>query len=249
MAHGRSSEPITSAPPRHVPVPIMRQRWADVVFIHWETEAEDARAWLPLGTELDVHAGRAYVGLVALRICKARLGPLPVPLLRSFPEINVRVYSVDRRGRRGVVFCSLDAGRLLPALAGRAYGLPYMWANAAATRHGQEVSYRAKRRWPGNLLPDMRFAVRIGDPIVRPSALENFLTARWALHWPRVGRTWWSSVEHQPWELYGAELTSFDDELVQAAGLPTSLTGPASVLWSPGMPARIGPPRLVEAVR
>ena len=39
-----------------------------------------------------------------------------VPYLGTFPETNVRLYSVDAHGRRGVVFRSLDASRLIPVL-------------------------------------------------------------------------------------------------------------------------------------
>jgi len=36
-----------------------------------------------------------------------------VPYLGTFLETNVRLYSVDETGRRGVVFLSLDADRAL----------------------------------------------------------------------------------------------------------------------------------------
>ncbi len=41
-------------------------------------------------------------------------------VLGSFLETNVRLYSVDGTGRRGVVFLSLDTPRLDVALAARA---------------------------------------------------------------------------------------------------------------------------------
>jgi len=44
-------------------------------------------------------------------------------------ETNVRLYSVDGTGRRGVVFLSLDANRLVVIATGRTvFGLPYRWA-------------------------------------------------------------------------------------------------------------------------
>jgi uncharacterized protein len=42
-----------------------------------------------------------------------------IPYLGSFAETNVRLYSVGPDGRRGVVFRSLDAARLMPVLAAR----------------------------------------------------------------------------------------------------------------------------------
>jgi uncharacterized protein len=237
-------EPITAAAPRSVPLPVMRQSWSNVVFVHWETDPAAARAWLPDGVELDVWRGRAFAGLVGLEMNVAAFGLLPVPYLGSFPEVNVRVYSVDRHGRRGTVFCSMDAGRFVPALMGRVgYRLPYSWAAAQVMREGPHVTYRIARRWPGPAKPSTRLTVRVGSRISRPSALEQFLTARWKLHWAVAGRTCWSAVEHQPWPLYRADLDGIDDQLLSAAGLATPTSDPVSVLWSPGVRASIGPPR------
>src|SRR3712207_7653855 len=61
--------------------------------------------------------GVTYMGLIGFRM--EGLGFLRgpgVPYLGTFLETNVRLYSVDRRGRRAVVFLSLDAERLLPVL-------------------------------------------------------------------------------------------------------------------------------------
>jgi uncharacterized protein YqjF (DUF2071 family) len=221
----------------------MRQRWNDIVFVHWETDPGVAQAKLPAGVELDRFSGQTYVGLVALRIDVAPLG-LSVPRVGSFIEVNVRLYSVDRTGRRGITFCSMDAGRLLPVFAGRAgLGLPYTWADADVRRVDGTISCQVRRRWPG-AGPGCRFTVRIGDRLARPGPLEHFLTARWALHWAARGRSWWCPVEHEPWELHAATLEKFDGELVAAAGLPL-VNGPVGVLWSPGVRTRIGIPRPV----
>ena len=221
----------------------MRQSWRDVVFLHWETDPESAQRWLPDGTHLDLHHGRTFVGLIGLRIQTALLGLVPVPHLGSFDEVNVRVYSVDDQGRRGTVFCSLDAERLLPVLAARSgYRLPYMWSVVRVDHHRQELSYSVCRRWPGADHPTTAFSVLIGERLAAPTASEHFVTARWAMHWRWAGRTMWCSVAHEPWPLHAAELLSFDDELIGAAGLPQPHGRPVSALWSPGVTALIGPP-------
>jgi hypothetical protein len=237
-----ATEPITPEPPRRVRVPLMGQRWHDVVFLHWETDPGAARDRLPPGVDLDLFDGRAYVGLVALTMDVALLGRVPLPYVGSFPELNVRLYTVDRQGRRGISFCSMDAGRRLPAVAGRwVYGLPYRWADATVRRHRETVSYDLRRRWPGQDHPGCRLTARVGGRIARPDALDDFLTARWVLHWAAMGRTWWCPVDHPRWALHTATVESLEDELVAAAGLPVS-GGPVSVRYSPGTRARIGPP-------
>jgi uncharacterized protein YqjF (DUF2071 family) len=83
----------------------------------------------------------------------------------------------------------------------------------------------------------------VGPVLTRPTSLDHFLTARWLLHWSMFGRTMWCAVEHEPWPLHHAELVECSDDLVSVAGVATSSVGPVSVLWSPGVSARIGPPR------
>jgi uncharacterized protein YqjF (DUF2071 family) len=84
--------------------------------------------------------------------------------------------------------------------------------------------------------------IRVGRPIQRPSELELFLTARWGLHVSWYGRTIYLPNEHPTWPLHKAELLDLDDELLAAAGFPVADTPPVSVLCTPGVPVRFGPP-------
>src|SRR5436189_68825 len=76
-------------------------------------EPAAVQRFFPPGTRPDVFEGRTYVGLVPFRMVGTGLphGPA-VPYLGSFLETNIRLYSIDEAGRRGVVFRSLDANRL-----------------------------------------------------------------------------------------------------------------------------------------
>ena len=70
------------------------------------------------------------------------LGAPGLPQLGSFAETDVRLHAVDALGRRGVVLRSLEAGRLLPALAARWIArLPSTWAGMDVTRDGDQVGY------------------------------------------------------------------------------------------------------------
>ena len=113
-----------------------------------------------------------------------------IPYLGTFPETNVRLYSVDAHGRRGVVFRSLDASRLIPVIgrADRASGMPYVWSRMAIQHDGDTVTYTSTRRWPGPRGARSRITVRIGERIEEPTELEHFLTARWGMHNTFFGR-------------------------------------------------------------
>jgi uncharacterized protein len=235
-------EPVTPEPPRPVRWPLLTQHWRDMVFLHWPVDPALAAAKLPPGTRVDEFEGASYVGLIVFRTLATGLAGLPpVPYLGTFPEANVRLYSVGPGGLRGVVFLSLDASRLLPALAGRAVPrLPYQWALMRVRRDGGAVSYASERRGPGPPAR-LRLRIRAGERVATPSPLEHFLTARWGLHtgWYH-GRTVYLRVQHPRWELYRASLVSLEEDLLAATGLPPPAAGPVSVLYSPGVPVRAG---------
>ena len=113
-------EDITPETVRPVRRPWLVQSWHDLAFLHWAVPPETVAPFLPRGAEPDTLDGVTYVGLIGFRM--VRLGPLRgpgIPYLGTFCETNVRLYSVDPQGRRGVVFRSLEAERLLPVLTAR----------------------------------------------------------------------------------------------------------------------------------
>ncbi|MFJ3881668.1 YqjF family protein [Streptomyces sp. NPDC090077] len=238
-------EPISADPPHTADRPLLTQSWLDLAFLHWAADPADVALLLPPGTVPDTLDGVTYVGLVAFRMHEVGWFRLPgVPYLGSFPETNVRLYSVDRHGRRGVVFRSLDASRLIPVVLGRAlFRLPYVWSRMTV-RHGSAgtVTYTSRRRLPGPRGAHSRISVRIGGQVAEPTALEHFLTARWGMHTAFFGRSLYLPNSHPRWPLHRAELLHCDEALVAAAGLPAPAGPPASVLYSPGVPVRFGPP-------
>ncbi|MEU9165967.1 DUF2071 domain-containing protein [Streptomyces sp. NPDC048424] len=239
-------EPVMADPPYRVGRPLLTQSWLDLAFLHWAADPADIAPLLPGGTEPDTLDGVTYVGLVAFRMYRIGWLGLPgVPYLGSFPETNVRLYSVDSHGRRGVVFRSLDASRLFPVVVGRAaFRLPYVWSRMTVRRDGSTLTYSSGRRWPGPRGARSVITVRTGEPIAEPTPLEHFLTARWGMHSDFFGRLLYLPNSHPRWPLHRAELLACDEDLVVAAGLPAPAGPPVSVLYSPGVPVRFTrPPR------
>ncbi|MFG3040946.1 YqjF family protein [Streptomyces sp. NPDC048330] len=239
-------EPLSADPPYRAGRTLLTQSWLDLAFLHWPVEPAVVAPLLPPGTVPDTFEGVTYVGLVAFRMHRVGWLRLPgIPYLGTFPETNVRLYSVDRHGRRGVVFRSLDASRLVPVAVGRwAFRLPYVWSRMSIRKDGTTVTYTGSRRWPGPRGAHSAITVDVGERIEEPTALEHFLTARWGMHSSFLGRPLYLPNTHPRWPLHRARLLSLDEDLLAAGGLPSPLGEPVSVLYSPGVPVRFGgPPR------
>jgi uncharacterized protein YqjF (DUF2071 family) len=247
------TELVTPTTPRPVGRSLLVQRWHDLAFLHWATDPAVVAPFLPAGTRPDTVDGVTYVGLIAFRMVGVGFlrGP-GVPFFGTFCETNVRLYSVDGEGRRGVVFLSLDAARLLPVIVARAsLRLPYMWSRMRLRRSADVLTYSCRRRWPrsSGISPMSEISVRIGVPVAEPSPIEHFVTARWALHTHAWGSTLHMPNDHPQWPLHRAELLTLTDTLVPATGLPPFTRRPDSVLYSPGVPVTFGTPDKLHSVR
>jgi len=241
------AEAVTANAP-YLPRPrILRQNWVNLAFLHWAVRPASTAHLYPPGTEPDTFEGRSYVGLVLFQMCNTGLAHGPA-LLGSFLETNVRLYSVDDTGRRGVVFLSLDSNRLDVVAAARlVFGLPYRWARMGYRQQAGHHTYTSTLRWP-KVAASSTVEVRAGD-VLAGGPFEHFLTARWGLHVARGGRTWYLPNEHPAWTLRRAELIRFEDYgLFASVGLDDlGAPAPDHVTFSDGVTAHFGMPRILTA--
>jgi uncharacterized protein YqjF (DUF2071 family) len=224
----------------------MDQRWMEAVFLHWRIPESVAARFMPPGVQPDIFNGTSWAGLIGFRMKEAGIGRGPgIPYLGSFNEVNVRLYSREPDGTRGVVFLSLDANRLPVVLAARAAGIPYVWSRTgyeppSARTPTTSYSVRRFRRGAQSIFraaPDLRSPAR--DP------LSTHLTARFGLHSVFRGRTVYIPNTHEPWPLYAADLVELEDGLMRAAGITVD-GPPESVLYSPGVRTQFGRPRFLR---
>ena len=235
---------------------VMRQEWRHLLFLHWKVESHAIERLLPKGLEVDTFEGSGWIGLVPFTIRPTRAPVLPLPVLPSFHEVNLRTYVRWRGGDPGVWFFSLDAASRLAVLGARAwYRLPYHFArmrmtleDASSTGGEPRVLYESHRRWPGPL--PARCVLRYG-PVpgvlaqARLATLDHFLVERYLLYAVSGGRLRRARVAHAPYTLRPAAFDSLDETLSAAAGLP----GPAGDLlahYSPGVSVDVFAPEPVE---
>ncbi|MDO5734944.1 MAG: DUF2071 domain-containing protein [Propionibacteriaceae bacterium] len=241
-------EPVSTEAPGLTGPIMMNQNWRDLTFLHWAVTPERVQHWMPPGVRPDTLDGVTYVGLIPFRMVGAGISCGPgVPWLGTFLETNVRLYSVDETGRRGIVFLSLDADRAAVVLGARAaFGLPYRWARMRYGMSHDVHSYDTHLRSPGKGATS-HIAVRAGDRR-HSTELDDFLSARWGLHVRWWGRTLYVPNRHEAWPVHDAEVLALDDELMASVGLPElAMRPPDHVAFSPGVFTEFGLP--VDATR
>lgn len=236
------------APPLPRPV-IMDQVWADLVFLHWRIDSSQVAERLPAGSWPDEYDGSSWIGLIGFVMQRAGIGfGHPVPYFGDFGEINVRLYSTDAQGRRGVVFASLETERLAVAVGANLARVRYRWSRVSVDRAEGRVGYRSTRLGPPGRGATTDFAVTYEEESHRQDPLAVFLTARWGMHTSAFGRPLFVPNAHGRWPLRGATLTRCEDQLVAVAGFPgVTSRPPDSVLYSPGVRTQFGRPYRIRS--
>jgi len=190
-------------PPQHPW--LMGQIWVDLLFAHWPVEAQALEPAVPPQLPLDRFDGSAWVAVTPFVVEGLRLrGTAPVPLLSTFPEINLRTY-VSLDGKPGIYFFSLDAdSRPAVFAARRSYRLPYFKSRISVSAAEGEFHYRAERISEEGPPAEFEASYRpVGDPVPpKPGTLEHFLTERYCLYTldddQSVCR---GEIHHPPWPL------------------------------------------------
>ncbi len=233
--------------------PVMRQKWRDLLFVHWPIESEALRPLVPAQLELDLYDGTAYVGLVPFTMTGVRPVGLPsVPGVSSFHETNVRTYV--RLGDRdpGVWFFNLEAASAIAVrLARWLFYLPYHYArmflehevNSPPDEPGS-ILYAGTRQWPGPVPASYAIRARAEGRIepAKPGSLEHFLVERYILFAARKSRLYQGRVHHTPYPLQPAKVLSLDETLLAALGIDRPDTLPL-VHFAQGVEVEVYPLR------
>lgn len=222
---------------------VMRQRWTDLLFFHWEVDSELIQRTLPDGLTVDCHGGKTYLGLVPFLMERVRpAGMSAVPWISRFPEMNVRAYVIGPDGRPGVWFYSLDAARWIAVEVARAaFHLPYVWSKMNYRRDGDEVRYCCRRRDGGDGV-SLRYGADGTLDTATPGSLEFFLLERYLLysHDAKRNRIYCGQVHHRPYQWCPAAVGTMPTDPLRWNGFDDfgAATGP---LFSPGVDVDIYP--------
>jgi len=189
--------------------PVMRQRWDELFFLHWEYAAAAIQARLPAGLTVDTFEGKAYLGVVGFRMNAVRPPFLPaLPWLSYFNELNVRTYVRDASGEPGVWFFSLDCDRSpAVAIARAGFGLPY---EHAAMSFGPGLAQSCRRRGEAETA-HYAWSALSAPQVTTPGSLEFHLAERYNFFSNKSGRLVRGQVHHAPYQLCPADTTAWSD--------------------------------------
>lgn len=228
---------------------VMRQKWRELLFVHWPVGPELIRPLVPAELLLDLFQGTAYLGFVPFTMTGVRpVGMPPVKGLSSFHETNLRTYVRVGDQEPGVWFFSLDAANSAAVRLARAlFHLPYHRAEMFLEREpavsdGQSpaIVYGGVRCWPGPL--PASYAVRARPTgALKPAqsgTLEHFLVERYVLYTVWQGHLYQGRVRHTPYPLQTAQIFSLDETVSAAAGFPRIDTAPFAH-FSPGVDVEV----------
>jgi len=186
---------------------IMGQSWEDLLFAHWRVDAQTIRRLVPPGLTVDELDGSAWLGITPFVLTGFRLrGTLPLPVVSTFPEINVRTY-VTAEDKPGIWFFSLDTSSLVAVEAARrTYKLPYFHARIGVDRRGQRIDYSSARRDGARPFVFEASYGAEGEPFApRPGTLEHFLTERYCLYASDEEGLYRAEIHHPPWRVRPAQ--------------------------------------------
>ena len=129
--------------------------------------------------------------------CRAARAGCAAPADVRGDELRTYVRAPD--GRAGIYFFAIEAVSALMTISARvAAGIPYRLGNLSVVSDAGVVSYGGSRRDGSGAY---RLDVRPGPPIVEPTPLDVWLTARWRAYSWHLGRLLETPVSHEPWPL------------------------------------------------
>jgi uncharacterized protein YqjF (DUF2071 family) len=184
-----------------------RQSWKDLLFAHWPVPANAIRPLVPRGLKVQEFAGTSWVGVVPFRMSGVMRRPLPdLPWLSAFPELNLRLY-VERDGKPGVWFLSLDAANPVAVWAARRFfHLPYFLAEIAFDHRPAGFAFASRRTGKAGHVSFRAHYRPSSVPFeAKPETLEAFLAERYCLYAQAPsGELFRAEVHHVPWPLQEA---------------------------------------------
>lgn len=183
-------------------------RWENLVMANYSVDPKILLPFLPTGVELDLYDGKCYVSLVGFLFKNTRLFRVPIPLLGTFEEINLRFYvkrTEHDKVKRGVVFINETVPyKAVAWLANKLYNEHYISIptkhQLSETRHEKNMHYGWKT---GQTWQSIDVKTNLTAEEMIPESIEEFIFEHY-YGYTKVSaeRTQEYRVNHPRWQVY-----------------------------------------------
>lgn len=231
---------------------VMYQRWSELLFLHWAVSPDLVQAGLPEGLSVDTYEGRAWIGVVPFLMSGVRPRGLPaVPGLSNFPELNLRTYVYDTRGRPGVWFYSLDTPNPVANWIARTFfHLNYRTARMRVRAKNGRLDYSSELKLADGWDDPQNYSWQREGLVfeAEPGSLDFFLVERYRLfaYDNKRDRLFSGRVDHVPYPLQSATVRGYTKRLFGLNQLEEPEDAPDSILCSSGVDVTVHPLGRVE---
>lgn len=192
--------------------PLLEAHWSHLCVISYEVPPELLTPHLPMGLELDLYEGKAYVSLVAFDFENTRVKGIAWPFFKDFPEITLRFYvrrsanSHHPAGDRGICFLKdFVPSRVVSWVARHYFNEPYephkMESSHHRTNTGLEVDHTL---WAMGKKHTIRVAATKAPPVPIGGECRDswFLTQDWGYSHDKDNHATRYRVAHPQWQVH-----------------------------------------------
>ncbi len=215
--------------------------WRHGLFVHWPVDADALASRVPPELTLETREGRAWVSVVPFVLVDVGIRGSPSFTRLAVPELNVRTY-VRYRGDPGLYFFSIDLGRrLFATMIARATRLPVSPASIRVSALEDHVAFSCDRPLQpfsrsadderrSGAGPQARFEATY-EPVGEtfrpdPDSLAHWLVERRRFYAPGDGHVLAGEIAHEPWPLQPADVTIYENTMLEVNGLPSPVDDP-----------------------
>lgn len=186
----------------------LKASWEDLVMANYAVPPDVLQPFLPAGTSLDLYEGKAWASLVGFMFRDTRLFSLPIPLLGTFEEINLRFYVQRKENdqtKRGVVFVNETVPhRLVAFVANTLYKEHYQAVKTRSSKTSTNGEQQIIYEWQKNKAWNHLSVEAGGTAVPMPAgSMEEFIFEHyWGYTKLDDHTTEEYQVIHPRWELY-----------------------------------------------
>ena len=222
-------------------MPIMKQNWRELLFLHWKYPSSVLQSLVPKGLFIDTFQDEAYIGIVPFLMRDVK--PIFFGSLggSNFCELNLRTYVYDENGIPGVWFFSLDANHWLSVqMATIFFHLPYHYSTMSAQKSNDFIDYFCSRGEGETTVFSYKQTKTLGKAV--PETLEFFLIERYLLYAANSsGKIYKGRIHHKPYELSEVVVKTWDESVLTWNGIAKTGRAPDHLIFSKGVDVQAYP--------